>query len=175
MRWGSVLARIRARGTVGRSERGASAVELALVLTLLVFFLFGTIQFGIAYNRYQGLQAAAREGARIAAIGGSEADIRTRVRQAQSLFNAGHVRVKVEYSDNNGTSWKGPPICDDASGSNQCSATAPPAPCTVAGIGNLVRVTATVPGSQSEYDIVIPLWGNQSITYESHGAFRCER
>ncbi len=45
-------------------ERGAAAVEFALVLPLLVLLVFGIVQFGIAYNRVQGLQAAAREGAR---------------------------------------------------------------------------------------------------------------
>lgn len=175
MRWGSVVAHPRDGRRLG-GDRGASAVELALVLTLLVFFLFGTIQFGIAYNRYQGLQAAAREGARIAAIGGSESDVRTRVRQAQSLFTPADVQVRIDWSDDDGASWPGSHVvCDDASGSNQCSSTAPPAPCTVAGIGNLVRVTATVPASKRQYDIVIPLWGNQSIRYQTHGAFRCER
>ena len=50
------------------NERGAAAVEFAIVLPLLVLLVFGIIQFSIAYNRTQGLHAAAREGARYAAL-----------------------------------------------------------------------------------------------------------
>jgi len=51
-----------------RSERGAAAVEFALVLPILVMLLFGIIQFGMAFNQKQGLHAAAREGARVGSI-----------------------------------------------------------------------------------------------------------
>lgn len=153
-------------------ERGASAVEFALVLSLLFLLLFGIIQFGIAFNRYQGLQAAAREGARIAAVGGSQKDVQQRVHTTQSLFTSADVQIKIESSSNDGTSWSSP-ICDDAS-SNKCTATIGSSPCAEAGLGNLVRVTATVPGSGGKYAIVIPLWGNANVTYTGRGVFRCE-
>jgi Flp pilus assembly protein TadG len=51
-----------------RDERGAAAVELALILPILVLLVFGIVQFSLAYNRQQGLHAAAREGARIASL-----------------------------------------------------------------------------------------------------------
>lgn len=51
-----------------RSERGAAAVEFALVLPILVMLMFGIIQFGTAFNQKQGLHAAAREGARVGSI-----------------------------------------------------------------------------------------------------------
>ena len=49
-------------------SRGAAAVEFALVLPLLMMVVFGAIQIGTLFNRQQGLHAAAREGARIAAL-----------------------------------------------------------------------------------------------------------
>ena len=157
-----------------REERGAAAVELAIVLGVLLMFAFGIIQFGIAFNRNQGLHAAAREGARIASVGGAEAEIRNRVRDAQSLFDATDIQVAIDYSTDNGSSYPGGNmICNDA-GSNPCSDTIAPTPCGIAGIGNLVRVTATVPGASGKYAIVIPLWGNQNITFSSNGVFRCE-
>jgi len=52
-----------------REEKGASAVEFALILPILVLLLFGIIQFGIAYNNYLAITHAAREGARLAAVG----------------------------------------------------------------------------------------------------------
>jgi len=52
-----------------RGERGAVAVEFALILPLLVLLLFGIIEFGQAYNAYITVTHAAREGARLAAVG----------------------------------------------------------------------------------------------------------
>lgn len=158
-----------------RAERGASAVEFALVSTILILLIFGIIQFGIAYNRYQGLQAAAREGARIASIGGTESEIANRVRQSQSLFAGPDVQVVIDYSTDDGVSYVGPPICDDATGSNKCTSAAAPTPCGKAGLGNLIRVTASVPSTLDRYAIVIPLWGSAAITYSSQGVFRCEK
>jgi hypothetical protein len=158
----------------GREERGAAAVELAIVLGILLMFAFGIIQFGIAFNRNQGLHAAAREGARIASVGGAEAEIRDRVRDAQSLFDATDIQVAIDYSTDNGASYPGGnKICDDAAGT-PCSDAIAPTPCGIAGIGNLVRVTATVPGAGGKYAIVIPLWGNHNVTFSSDGVFRCE-
>ena len=51
------------------SDRGSAAVEFALVLPLLVMLLFGIIQFGFVYNAYITVTHAAREGARMAAVG----------------------------------------------------------------------------------------------------------
>ncbi len=49
-------------------ERGASAVEFALVLPLLVSILFGMIDFGYYFGQFNEVRHAAREGARIAAV-----------------------------------------------------------------------------------------------------------
>ena len=52
----------------GSSERGAVAVEFALILPLLVMLVFGIVDFGRAYNAQITLTQAAREGARMAAL-----------------------------------------------------------------------------------------------------------
>lgn len=132
-----------------RNERGTSAVELALVLSLLVLVLFGIIQFGIAYNRVQGLHAAVREGARLASVGGTHVEIRDRVRSAQSLFDASDVVVTTTPD----------------------APSAPP--CAIAGIGAMVTVTAQV--DDPRYGIDIPLFGRRTIAYRAAGTFRCER
>ncbi len=103
------------------SEDGASVVEFALVLSLLAMLAFGTIQFGMAYNRYQSLQAASREGARAGAgsdttVGG----ILDRVNAANSVggaalvvpctspltLNSGCVKVQRRNADNSLTNLK---------------------------------------------------------------------
>lgn len=64
-------------------ERGAAAVEFALILPLLVMLVFGIVQFSIVYNRTQGLHAAAREGARLASLPSTTVDeIEARVEKA---------------------------------------------------------------------------------------------
>ncbi|UKA61879.1 TadE/TadG family type IV pilus assembly protein [Arthrobacter sp. FW306-04-A] len=51
-----------------QKERGAVAVELAIVLPLLLLILIGIIEFGRVLNVQVSLTEAAREGARNAAI-----------------------------------------------------------------------------------------------------------
>ena len=52
-----------------RSERGAAAVEMAIVLPVLLFVLMGLVDFGRAYNAQMQLTQAAREGARLVSLG----------------------------------------------------------------------------------------------------------
>ncbi|OGD36176.1 hypothetical protein A2V94_03405 [Candidatus Atribacteria bacterium RBG_16_35_8] len=56
------------------SEKGASTVEFALVIPILIMLLFAILQFGLAFSRYVSLTHAAREGARLAAVGLYEED-----------------------------------------------------------------------------------------------------
>jgi Flp pilus assembly protein TadG len=57
--------------------------EFALVLPLLLILLFGIIEFGIAFNRAQAVEAAAREGARLASLSSTTfPDVETRVNDA---------------------------------------------------------------------------------------------
>jgi Flp pilus assembly protein TadG len=50
-------------------ERGASAVELALIFPLVSLFLFGIIEFGVAFLQVQSIRTGVREGGRAAAVG----------------------------------------------------------------------------------------------------------
>ena len=53
------------------SERGAAAIEFALVLPILIMLLFGIIEFGRGYHAKVELTGAVREGARALALGKS--------------------------------------------------------------------------------------------------------
>jgi Flp pilus assembly protein TadG len=50
-------------------DRGAAAVEFAVLLPVLLLLVFGLIDFGRALNAQITLTQAAREGARLAALG----------------------------------------------------------------------------------------------------------
>ncbi len=49
-------------------ERGATAVEFALILPLLVMFVFGIVEFGRGYQARLTVTHAAREGVRVLAV-----------------------------------------------------------------------------------------------------------
>jgi Flp pilus assembly protein TadG len=51
-----------------RDEAGQSLAEFAILLPLLLFVLIGVFEFGRAWNVYQVVVNAAREGGRVAAL-----------------------------------------------------------------------------------------------------------
>jgi Flp pilus assembly protein TadG len=66
---------------LGRDQRGTALVETALTLPLMLLISVGIFEFGRAYQTWQILTNAAREGARIAILPGTSDDaIEARVR-----------------------------------------------------------------------------------------------
>jgi len=51
-----------------QGERGAVAVEFAILLPVLIVILFGITAFGLAFSRFVTYLSASREGARYAAV-----------------------------------------------------------------------------------------------------------
>jgi hypothetical protein len=129
----------------GGDERGAAALELALVLPILVLLVFGIIQFAITYNRAQGLHAAAREGARVASLPHiTQSDIEDRVIAALEGVLADPGDVDITVSPGAGR------------------------PCNLR-TGENVVVQVEYP-----HQIEIPLWGTEDLTLRGRGEFRCE-
>jgi Flp pilus assembly protein TadG len=83
-----------------RSEKGAALLEAAITVPIILLISVGIFEFGRAYQTWQVLTNAAREGARLAVITGStDADVTTRVRnymQAGSLGNYGTAAVTIQ-------------------------------------------------------------------------------
>jgi Flp pilus assembly protein TadG len=65
-----------------RGERGAAAVEFALVVPLLVALVLGIAEFGRAYHVVTTITGAAREGARVMALTNDPAQARDRAQSA---------------------------------------------------------------------------------------------
>jgi Flp pilus assembly protein TadG len=93
-------------------ERGATLVELALALTLLFIFVFGTIDFSQAAYSYHFVSEVAREGTRYASVRGSSCttwasacpatsgDVQTYVQSlAPSGINASAITVTTTWLD----------------------------------------------------------------------------
>src|SRR5918911_5605044 len=59
---------VRAAKRFLHGERGAAAVEFALIAPLLFMLLFGIFQFGLVWSQKNVYIGAAREGARYAAV-----------------------------------------------------------------------------------------------------------
>lgn len=51
-----------------KNDSGQAVVEFAVILPVLLMILFAILQFGIVFNNYIQVTAAAREGARKAAV-----------------------------------------------------------------------------------------------------------
>lgn len=82
------------------AERGAAAVEFALVSTLLIVLLFGIIAFGFALYRQQSALHAAREGARLAAVGVDDcAAFQQEVSDRGTGAGIDPAAVELSYSD----------------------------------------------------------------------------
>ena len=70
-----------------RDERGATAVEFAFILPLLIVLILGIAEFGRAFQVSGTLSAAAREGVRIMALQNDPAAARAAVRNAATSLN----------------------------------------------------------------------------------------
>jgi Flp pilus assembly protein TadG len=78
---GPVLSRV-------RGDRGAAAVELALILPVLLLIIFGIIDMGRMLNAQITTNQAAREGARVAMLAGDDPAIDV------------HVEDRVDWATN---------------------------------------------------------------------------
>ncbi|HEY0400703.1 MAG TPA: TadE family protein [Blastococcus sp.] len=65
-----------------RGERGATAVEFAFIMPLLLVLVLGIAEFGRAFQVSGTLSAAAREGVRVMALQNDPAAARAAVRNA---------------------------------------------------------------------------------------------
>ena len=82
-----------------RSEKGAALLEAAITVPIILLISVGIFEFGRAYQTWQVLTNAAREGARIAVLTGTtDAAVTTRVRnymQSGSLPNYATATVTI--------------------------------------------------------------------------------
>lgn len=62
-----------------RDERGAIAVEFALIMPVLLMLVFGILEFGFMINRDMVVGNASRDGARTASLNGTYAEIQSTI------------------------------------------------------------------------------------------------
>lgn len=132
-------------------EDGAAAVEFAIIAPLLFMLIFGMLQFGLAFWQVQNLRSAAREGARVAAVRGSESDV-------YAAMGAATDSLPVVSGTPSGWSIAGYTACTDATSGD---------PVTIQ--------IATFPSAvTSSFQLSIPFVPLPPLTPTISGSFRCE-
>ncbi|MDQ0619795.1 Flp pilus assembly protein TadG [Arthrobacter globiformis] len=86
------------------SERGAAAVEFALLVPILIVLVFGIMEFGRAYSVQMSLANAAREGARSMAITKNQDTARTAAKNAALHLSPALENGNITFSLTAGTS-----------------------------------------------------------------------
>lgn len=90
-----------------REQHGQALVEMALVLPLILLLLFGVIEMGRIGHAYITVSNAAREGARLATIGGKDSEIRDAVLNAAPGLNSSALTVVITPNQFNRQSGQG--------------------------------------------------------------------
>lgn len=76
--------------------KGQATLELALVLPILILLLFGIVEFGRIFNASLTIAQAAREGARVGAVGGSDEEIVSAVKAVAATLDLDKLQVNVD-------------------------------------------------------------------------------
>jgi Flp pilus assembly protein TadG len=130
-----------------KKEDGAAAVEFALIVGLLAILVFGLLEYGLAFWQVQNLRSATREGARVAAVGGDQADIRAAMVNSSAGSLTGGEAISF------------PPQCDADTMGQQMT----------------VRITGGYSGAvQEAFQVSIPFLPPFTLTPDLSGTFRCE-
>ncbi len=87
----------------GRNQRGAVAVEFALIVPVLLLLVLGILEFGFGYHAWDATQNAAREGARLGAVSPDRDEIIARVRGTTSFLDQSKLTVSVDCGLTGGT------------------------------------------------------------------------
>jgi Flp pilus assembly protein TadG len=78
-----------------RDQRGASAVEFAFIVPLLILLVLGIAEFGRAFQVSGTLSAAAREGVRVMVLQNDPAAARAAVRNAATSLDPGVTNAQI--------------------------------------------------------------------------------
>ena len=141
-------------------EDGAAAVEFALIVGLLAMLIFGMMEYGLAFWQLQNLRAASREGARVAAVGGTGSQVLTSVNQEGNVsLTSSSVQVCLPPS----------PCSSVSSAQKYCGLSGQPIDQAV-----VVKLTNLPPSLQSIFTISIPLLPTITLNPDLSGTFRCE-
>ena len=85
-----------------REQRGATAVEFALIVPLLIVLVLGIAEFGRAFQVQGTLSAAAREGVRVMALQNNQSAAKDAVRNAATSLDPTITDAEITISPSTG-------------------------------------------------------------------------
>jgi Flp pilus assembly protein TadG len=130
----------------GRDERGAAAVEFALVAPLLLLMVLGIAEFGRAYHVQTAVSQAAREGVRVMALKNDPTGARAATKAAAPTLNLTDSQISISTQP-----------------------TSSPANCVASGTTPAATATVTV---TYQLAFITKLFGS-SKTLTGRGVMRC--
>lgn len=77
------------------NNRGQALVEFALAVPVLLLLAFGIMEFSLVIHQYMVVGGAAREGARSAALGGSDSAVTDAVKNSATGLDGAKITVMV--------------------------------------------------------------------------------
>lgn len=147
-----------------RTDRGAAAVEFALVVPILILVLIGIVNFGFVLAQQISLNNAARQAARYAVVDGPTCgDI-----QNEGMLAAETLGMKISK----GTVPT--PVVARGQGASYSAAPCPK-PCAGSKSGDSIKVTMTRSGAANSWVITAPPFNLIAVpTVQGVGVMRCE-
>ena len=173
----------------GQRDEGAQLVETAFALPLLVVIAFGVVQFGMALNRSQGMEAVAREAARMVSIEDTPiSSAQTRAdATAPEYVDLDDLSLTIErvltYGDGSQVShtWSWDPVTDTWSGGNASDVPChddlrpdPEDPPLASDLVNNVVIVQVELLNPQDYGVTVPLWGSADLSHPALAEFQCE-
>lgn len=76
-------------------ERGQAMTEFALIVPIFLLLVFAIVDFGMGFHAWITVTNAAREGARLGAVGADSASVEARVRDTSGSLDDGQLTVTV--------------------------------------------------------------------------------
>jgi Flp pilus assembly protein TadG len=145
-----------------RTERGASAVEFALVVPILVLVLAGIVNFGFVLAQQISLNNGARQAARFAVVDGPTCG-QVQAEGQDSAATIGMTSTQVPT-----------PVIARGQGATYSAAPCPK-PCAASNAGDNIRVTMTRTSASNPWVISFPPFNLlPAPTLVGTGVMRCE-
>ena len=82
-----------------KDERGQAVAEFAMIVPIFLLLVFAIVDFGMGFHAWITVTNAAREGARLGAVGGSSIEISDEVYATSATLDAAQLSVIVTNAE----------------------------------------------------------------------------
>lgn len=93
------------------NKKGQSIVEMALILPLIIMLFMGMVEFSRIFGSYLLITHASREGARMAAIGRSDAEIRANLISKAGILETSNMQIILTPEDDERITGEDVKVC----------------------------------------------------------------